>query len=93
MRPAARVEPFSLPPTPALLQAEPRDPRHEIELARPRVPLDDRIQADARRGEGYVALLQHLCRRVVAQQIEPVKRAVAALPFVAWEATMPAGVP
>ena len=71
VRAAAGVERLSVPAAPTALQAQARDPRHEIELARPCVPLDDRIQTHARPGEGHVALLEHLRRRIVAKHIEP----------------------
>ena len=48
-------EPFAVPAVPALHQAQPGDPRHEVEFGRPCVALDDRIQAHPRAGNGHVA--------------------------------------
>ena len=59
-----------VPVTPTALQLQPSDSRHEVELAWPRIPLYDRIQADTRVHEGHVTLLKHLSSRVMAQQIQ-----------------------
>ena len=40
-------ERLAVPTVPTLLQAQPGDPRHEVELGRPCVSLDDRIQLHA----------------------------------------------
>src|SRR5215210_8859457 len=64
-------ERFAVPAVPTLLQAQPGDPCHEVELGRPGVSLDDRIQAHARARDGYVALIEHLLRRIVTKHIEP----------------------
>jgi hypothetical protein len=44
-------ERLAVPAVPTLLQAQPGDPRHEVELGRPCVSGDDRIQAHARAGD------------------------------------------
>src|SRR5215203_3194121 len=63
-------ERFPVPAVPAFHQAQPGDPRHEVEFGRPCVALDDRIQAHPRAGNGHVALVEHLLRRIVAKHIE-----------------------
>src|SRR5215210_984442 len=64
-------ERFAVPTVPTFLQAQAGDSCHEVELGRPGVSLDDGIQAHARAGEGYVALVEHLLRRIVTKHIEP----------------------
>src|SRR5215207_2081755 len=68
---ALTSERFAVPAVPTLLQAQPGDPRHEVELGRPCVSLHDRIQLHARARDGYVALVKHLLRRIVTKHIEP----------------------
>ena len=60
-----------VPATPTFLQAQPSDARHEIELAGPGVALHHRVQVHPCRGKRHMALLDHLRRGVVAEQIEP----------------------
>src|SRR5829696_3411516 len=68
---ASGGERFSVPTSPALLQPQPGDPRHEIELARPRIPGDDWIQAYALSRQGHVALFEELLHGIVASHIQP----------------------
>src|SRR5918994_3381385 len=64
-------ERLAVPAVPALFEAQPGDPRHEVEFGRPGVSLDDRVQPHARVRDGHVALVEHLLRRIVAKHIEP----------------------
>src|SRR5438067_13618954 len=63
-------EGFAVPAGPPVLQAQPGDPRHQIELARPGVPRDDRVQAHALAREDHVALLVPLRHGIVAPHVE-----------------------
>src|SRR5215216_980508 len=59
------------PAAPAVLQAQPRDARHQIELARPRVPCHDRRDTHPGAGQHHVALVEALCHGIMATDIEP----------------------
>src|SRR5215203_4492048 len=59
--PLARAgERLAFPAAPAVLQAQPRDARHQIELARPGVPGHDRLQTHPLAGHNHVAFVEAL---------------------------------
>src|SRR5215203_1176480 len=57
------------PAAPAVLQAQPRDARHQIELARPGVAGHDRLQTHARAREGHMGLVEDLRYGVMATDV------------------------
>ncbi len=67
---AVRGERFPVPAAPPLLQTQPGDPCHEVELARPRVPLRHREQTHALARQEHVTLVDVLCHGIVPQHIE-----------------------
>ena len=61
----------ALPPAPPGLQPEAGEPRHQVELAGPRVAQHHRVQLDAGRGQPDVVLDQPLADRIVLGDVEP----------------------
>src|SRR4051794_35878848 len=71
MPPAAASERLLLPSAPAVREAEPSDPRHEVEFARPGVAVHDRGEPHAFPGEDDVAFVQDLGDGIVAADVQP----------------------
>ena len=71
MQPAVGRERFTGPPSPAFAQAKTGDTRHQVELARPRVPTHDRTHGHSRCRQRHVALVEDLPNRIVPTNIEP----------------------
>jgi len=67
---AGGLERLPTPPTPAALQAQAGDVRHQVELGGPRVSAHDRPQPNAFGGERDVTLLQDLVHGIVASNVE-----------------------
>src|SRR3712207_2231266 len=67
--PARGGERLLFPAAPAVLEAQARDARHQIKLARPRVAGDDRSETHPRAGQDHVALVEDLRHGVMATDI------------------------
>src|SRR5215217_7392325 len=68
--PARAGERLVFPAAPAVLEAQPRDARHQIELARPRVPGDDRRDSHPGARQHHVALVEALRHGIMATDVQ-----------------------
>src|SRR4051812_32766526 len=69
--PALGGEGLLLPAAPAVLETQPSNARHQIELARPGVAGDDRRDTHSSTGQHHVALVETLRHGIMATDVEP----------------------